>query len=56
MAEADARKLVREVMERRENLEHERREQVAHDARAQAARTVPRPGQISMPSTRASPT
>ena len=43
MAETDARKLVREVMDRREKLEHERREQ-ARAARAQdaASRTVTR--------------
>jgi len=34
MAEADARKLVREVMERRERLEKERRQQVAEAKKA----------------------
>ena len=37
MAEADARKLVREVMERREKLEKEHRQQVA-EAKQQAAK------------------
>lgn len=39
MAEADARKLVREISERREKLEKERREQVAETKHA--ARPVP---------------
>lgn len=42
MAEADARKLVREVMERREKLEKERREQRSAEARQPAAAAATR--------------
>jgi polyhydroxyalkanoate synthesis regulator phasin len=41
MADADARKLVREVMDRRESLEHERREQLKERRSVKAAANSP---------------
>ena len=41
MADTDARKLVREVMDRRESLERERREQLKERRGARAAATTP---------------